>query len=375
VVAFADDLETGTANWTFSNGSNIRWQWDSPYGQYAQSGNHSLYADDVPALITDASARLAAVVIPNNAYLHFAHAYDFEAGTFPGNPTVYNFDGGVIEYSTNGGSTWTDAGPLIEVNGYKGTLYANYGNPLKNRSGFVGSSHGYISTRLNLASLAGKSVTFRWRMGLDNSGVSWGWWVDNVKVYTCGAPTIFNDVSNTYWAWNHVERLYAAGITGGCGVNPLRYCPEGTVTRDQMAVFLLRGIHGASYAPPGLGAGTGFGDVLPSYWSATFIKQLAAEGITSGCGNGNYCPENPVTRAQMAVFLLRSKYGASYSPPGVGAGTGFGDVPPEYWAAAWIKQLVTEGITSGCGNGNYCPEQPVTRAQMAVFLVRTFSLP
>jgi hypothetical protein len=189
------------------------------------------------------------------------------------------------------------------------------------------------------------------------------------------ATAVFGDVVSGYWAWDFVERLYNAGITGGCATNPLRYCPEETVTRAQMAVFLLRGIHGASYAPPGVGAGTGFGDVPPSYWSATFIKQLAAEGITTGCGNGNYCPEHPVTRAQMAVFLLRSKHGTAYTPPGVGAGTGFGDVQPDYWAATWIKQLVTEGITAGCGNGNYCPEQPVTRAQMAVFLVRTFSLP
>jgi hypothetical protein len=185
----------------------------------------------------------------------------------------------------------------------------------------------------------------------------------------------FGDVALDYWAWHFIERLYEAGITGGCGVNPLQYCPEGIVTRAQMAVFLLRGIHTSSYVPPAIGPGTGFGDVPPSYWSAPWIKQLAAEGITTGCGNGNYCPEHPVTRAQMAVFLLRSKHGASYSPPGVGAGTGFGDVPPDYWSAAWIKQLVTEGITSGCGSGNYCPEQPVTRDQMAIFLVRTFNLP
>ena len=186
---------------------------------------------------------------------------------------------------------------------------------------------------------------------------------------------IFMDVPASYWAASFIERLYAAGITGGCSLNPLRYCPEASVTRAQMAVFLLRGIHGASYAPPGAGAGTGFADVPPTYWAAAFIKQLAAEGITTGCGNSNYCPEQPVTRAQMAVFLLRSKHGASYSPPGVGGGTGFGDVALSYWAAAWIKQLVTEGITSGCGNGNYCPEDPVTRAQMAVFLVKTFNLP
>jgi hypothetical protein len=204
------------------------------------------------------------------------------------------------------------------------------------------------------------------------------------NVHTGAVPTptpttppasTFADVPTSYWAHDFIERLYNAGITGGCSTSPLNYCPEDTVTRAQMAVFLLRGIHGSSYVPPPVGATTGFGDVAPAYWSATFIKQLAAEGITTGCGNGNYCPENPVTRAQMAVFLLRSKHGTSYVPPGVGAGTGFGDVPPDYWAATWIKQLVTEGITSGCGSGIYCPEQPVTRAQMAVFLVRTFNLP
>ncbi|HNC09483.1 MAG TPA: S-layer homology domain-containing protein, partial [Anaerolineales bacterium] len=64
---------------------------------------------------------------------------------------------------------------------------------------------------------------------------------------------------------------------------------------------------------------------------------------------------------------------ASYSPPPA-TGT-FSDVPTDYWAAAWIEQLAAEGITSGCGSGIYCPENPVTRAQMAVFLVKAFNLP
>jgi uncharacterized delta-60 repeat protein len=187
--------------------------------------------------------------------------------------------------------------------------------------------------------------------------------------------TLFADVPADYWSLVWIERLYRAGITGGCATSPLRYCPDDSVTRAQMAVFLLRGIHTSAYTPPPIGAGSGFGDVPADYWSGAWIKQLAAEGITSGCGGGNYCPEQPVTRAQMAVFLLRSKYGASYTPPAVGGTTGFGDVPPSYWAAAFVKQLAAEGITAGCGGGNYCPQQSVTRAQMAVFLVRTFSLP
>ena len=65
-----------------------------------------------------------------------------------------------------------------------------------------------------------------------------------------------------YWSWSFIERLYTAGITGGCGINPLQFCPEGPVTRAQMAVFLERGIHGSAYTPPPVGASTGFGDVL-----------------------------------------------------------------------------------------------------------------
>ena len=185
----------------------------------------------------------------------------------------------------------------------------------------------------------------------------------------------FGDVPQTYWAWDYIERLYDSGITGGCASNPLRYCPETIVTRAQMAVFLERGIRGASYNPPPVGDSTGFIDVDITYWSAPWIKQLAADVITGGCGSGNYCPEDPVTRAQMAIFLLRSKHGASYTPPAVGSSTGFSDVPVNHWAAAWIKQLVAEGITTGCATGSYCPNAPVTRAQMAVFLVRTFNLP
>ncbi len=183
--------------------------------------------------------------------------------------------------------------------------------------------------------------------------------------------TSFSDVPGNYWAWNFIEGLYKAGITGGCGTGT--YCPGNPVTRSQMAVFLLRGIHGSSYVPPAVGASTGFADVPINYPTAAWIKQLAAEGITGGCDLQNYCPEKIVTRDQMAIFLLRSKYTSTYAPPDA---TGiFLDVPTNYWAAKWIEQLSLEGITGGCGNGNYCPGNNVTRDQMAIFLDRTFGLP
>ena len=178
---FYDNLESGTSNWTIVNGGTTRWQYDSPYGTYAHSGTHFLYADDYPAAVANAYVKLKPITIPANRYLYFAHAYDFEK--YSNDPSFY--DGGVLEYTTNGGTTWVDAGSLIEYNGYKGIISSSWGNPLKGRNAFVGSSHGYISTRLNLSSLAGKSVSFRWRMGLDLGGSSWGWWLDDVRVYEC----------------------------------------------------------------------------------------------------------------------------------------------------------------------------------------------
>jgi hypothetical protein len=116
--------------------------------------------------------------------------------------------------------------------------------------------------------------------------------------------------------------------------------------------------------------------VPASYWAGDWIEQLHGDGVTSGCGASPlvYCPEDAVTRAQMAIFLLRAKHGGTYTPPPVGSGTGFSDVPATHWAAAWIVQLAAEGITSGCAVGAYCPDDPVTRAQMAVFLAKTFEL-
>ena len=180
----------------------------------------------------------------------------------------------------------------------------------------------------------------------------------------------FSDVQPNYWAFSFVEALARSAITVGCGGTT--YCPEDSVTRGQMAVFLERGIHGSTYVPP-QATGTLFSDVPSNGFAANYIEQLSLDGITAGCGNNNYCPSQSVTRRQMAVFLLRSKHGSGYTPP---PATGkFGDVPLSDQFAPWIEQLAAEGITGGCHGGvDYCPNDAVTRAQMAVFLVRTFGL-
>ncbi len=119
---------------------------------------------------------------------------------------------------------------------------------------------------------------------------------------------------------------------------------------------------------------TTFADAPPSNQFYDFIETIARNDVTNGCGSGLYCPSNGVTRAQLAVFLLKSKYGSDYVPPAA-TGTVFSDVPASSFAAAWIEQLAEEGITSGCGGGRYCPNGVVTRAQMAVFILRAIHAP
>jgi len=131
----------------------------------------------------------SSVALPGGStpYMRFNHAYRFEADS------AGNYDGGVVEYSTNGGATWIDAGPLFINNGYNGTLDNTFGNPLGGRQAFGDASFGYTSSRLNLSSLAGQSVRFRFHIGTDSSGLELGWWIDDVRIYTCKDTSAFTN--------------------------------------------------------------------------------------------------------------------------------------------------------------------------------------
>jgi Ca2+-binding RTX toxin-like protein len=182
VDLFADDMEnTGSANWVVQGGSSAsRWGYISGY---AHSGVLSLYAPNTAAMADTRLSHPVDVVLPAGAHLWFAHAFDTQAGA-PPNAS----DGGVIEYSTNGGSNWSDAGSLISENGYTRTINSA-SNPLNGRQAFAAVSNGYRSTRLDLSSLAGQSVRFGWRFGSNSGGGDLGWLLDDVHLYTCETPT------------------------------------------------------------------------------------------------------------------------------------------------------------------------------------------
>ncbi len=192
------------------------------------------------------------------------------------------------------------------------------------------------------------------------------------RIYQLGYVT-FADVPLNHDFHRYIEALFDAGITGGCSASPRQFCPDSPVTRGEMAVFIERAMGNFSPTPAPSGM---FTDVAAGNPFKPFIEELYNDGITAGCSASPlmYCPNQPVTRGQMAVFIERALGNFSPNPTPTDM---FGDVPDGDSFKPFIEELYNDGITSGCSASPllYCPDQPVTRGQMAVFLVRAFGIP
>jgi Zn-dependent metalloprotease len=192
---FNDNLEnTSSGNWanTVITGTN---HWSGCAGTpsiycdyYPASGNYAFWGFDYDTLGDSAVAMTSSVAITSSStHLQFNHSYNFE------NDGVSFYDGAVLEYSTDNGTTWLDAGSMITAGAvYGGAIYTGTGgdNPLRGRNGFVGDSSGYTASQLDLSSLAGKSARFRFRVGTDTGMNDMGWFVDDVRIYSCAAPPL-----------------------------------------------------------------------------------------------------------------------------------------------------------------------------------------
>ena len=171
-----------------------------------------------------------------------------------------------------------------------------------------------------------------------------------------------------------IEAIADAGVTFGCNPpdNDL-YCPENDVTRAQMASFIVRGIEflEGPLPEPSVDA---FGDDVESV-HAPDIDKLAELGVARGCNppdNDLYCPEASMTRGQMAAFLTRA---FEYSDDDPDTDRFTDDNNSEFEAD--IEALASAGVTLGCNpptNDMFCPDDPVTRGQMASFLTRALDL-
>ena len=200
---FFDNLENPTSGkWTTATASGVNhWLDDSNHtaaggctgtpDMYCTvpgtSGIRAFWGYDFPIVGDSVVAMTQNVTIPLGARLQFNHLSHFE------NSTLSFYDGGVVEYSANGGASWTDAGALVSAGAaYNGVISSGWGNPLAGRNAFVADSPGYLASQLNLGSLAGQSVRFRFRMGTDSSVADLGWFIDDVHFYTCsgGSPKL-----------------------------------------------------------------------------------------------------------------------------------------------------------------------------------------
>ena len=175
----------------------------------------------------------------------------------------------------------------------------------------------------------------------------------------------FSDVDSANVFEDDICWLADQGITRGC--NPpanTEFCPTDPVTRGQMAAFLVRAL---GYSDDG--GGNVFDDDDASVFEGD-IDRLATAGVTLGCNpptNSRFCPDDHVTRGQMAAFLVRA---LGYADDG--GGNLFVDDDGSVFEAD-IDRLGTAGVTLGCNpptNDRFCPDDDVTREQMAAFLRR-----
>ena len=163
-----------------------------------------------------------------------------------------------------------------------------------------------------------------------------------------------------------IEALAELGVLEGTDCAPGEFCPSKALERWVMAVWLVRVLDGENPDP----SANRFTDVDGDEWWAPYVERLAVLGVTAGCDTSplRYCPNESVTRAQMATFLARA-FDLEPSSP-----FGFVDIEGNTHAAS-IDALAGAGVTAGCTTGpvRYCPQASVTRAQMATFLTRAIA--
>ncbi|OAD21784.1 Peptidase M6, immune inhibitor A domain protein, partial [Candidatus Thiomargarita nelsonii] len=178
-VLFVDDMESGEGNWTVSHGqgqNNWTLKNSNPH-----SGSYAWFAQERDVITDQYLSMTNQLPLSGRPILHFWHHYNTES----------SFDGGVVEISTDGGTTWTDLGAEMTQNGYNGSISSSWGSPIGGRGAFTGNSGAYIETLVDLSSYNGQNVQIRFRFATDTSRSGNGWYVDDVQIVDEAA--IFNE--------------------------------------------------------------------------------------------------------------------------------------------------------------------------------------
>ncbi len=220
-------------------------------------------------------------------------------------------------------------------------------------------------------------------------------------VWTLHVGDSFDDVPRSQPFYKKIETLLHNGVTTGC--NATQYCPGTVVSRDQMSIFIAKGIAGLGELVPSTGqvgaaaydCSSGghslFADVAPTDAFCKHVHYLASRNVTLGCDATHYCPGLIVTRDAMASFIAKvivsldggaavpltytdAATSRSYSCVSGSANLHFADVPASNAFCKHIHYLWAKGIVDGCTATKYCPSSPVARDAMAKFIANGFGL-
>jgi Tol biopolymer transport system component len=182
----------------------------------------------------------------------------------------------------------------------------------------------------------------------------------------------FSDVTINHWAYHEVCLCYDSGIVQGYPDGD--YHPDDRVTRDQLAVYVARGLAGGDDGVPGGPEAPSFSDVGPEHWAYRYIEYGSLCGVIQGYPEGDYRPDLLVDRAQMAVYVARARDWVDLGDDMTTAPEQFPDVPAGHWAGTAIQACVDHGVVQGYPDGAYRPDDGLTRDQMAVYIARGFAL-
>jgi len=279
-----------------------------------------------------------------------------------------------VKFLNTGTSTWN--GTLFYLASQNPALNQTWGGNAVWLNGFVVSPGQQLDVTFTAsAPFAPGTYNFQWQLYMNDGSGFFGQKTTNV-VIAVGVTQRFTDVPPTHPYFAYIDKIAQLGITVGC--TPTTYCPNDSVSRDQMAVFIER-VFGMMNPP--MPPSQRFNDVPTNYWAYQHIGDFAGRGITVGCTPSTYCPGDVVLRDQMAVFMERA---AGRPNPPNPTSQSFVDVPTNQWAYAFVESFIQHGQSGGimsviqrdCNPDglHFCPSKPMTRGEMAAWLVIAFGL-
>jgi len=176
----ATDFEQGTEGWQDASSGLYHWSMSTVRSHSPQMA----WLSSVPSTTSDQRLVSPVFSLPTGKgplSLSFWHRWTFDSNSLCN-------DGGLLELSTDNGSTWTSVpASMLLTNPYTGVIRSGVFNPLASRQAWCGVAD-WSWTVVDLAAYAGKNVTFRFRMGSGNAGAAEGWYVDDVRVQSCIQP-------------------------------------------------------------------------------------------------------------------------------------------------------------------------------------------